>query len=204
MRPPINVTSLLSLNAVLENSTTTHLIPQPDLSLYGPPIPLNDTVYTKVKKIWNEYPSLAFRELQATSIRGPTTSPELLLDVQLSFSDRRGSAYVDMTSRWGKWGQLRFSDAPFPEGYNILPTRLGMDVVFADELMKRAGYLGSYLGLIAKWPMGLRIGRDQPYYCFLMEADQPPFVYVGMNDQTVSTELPAGGVELDSNGLTIV
>ena len=204
MRSPINVTSLLSLNAVLKNGTTTHLIPQPDLSPYGPPIPLNDTVYTKVKQIWNDYPSLAFRELQVTSIRGPTTSPELLLDVRLLFSDRRGSAYVDMTSRWGKWGQLRFSGAPFPEGYNILPTRLGMDIVFADELIKRAGYLGSYLGLLAKWPMGLRMGRDQPYYCFLMEADQPAFVYVGMNDQTVTTELPVGGVELDSNGLTIV
>ena len=204
MRPPINVTSLLSLNAVLKNSTTTHLIPQPDLSPYGPPIPLNDTVYTKVKKIWSDYPTLAFRELQATSIRGPTTSPELLLDVRLLFSDRGKSAYVDMTSRWGKWGQLRFSDAPFPEGFNILPTRLGMDVVFADELMKRAGYLGSYLGLLAKWPTGQRMGRDQPYYCFLMETDHPAFVYVGMNDQTVMTELPVGGVEMDSDGLTIV
>lgn len=204
MRPLTNVTSLLSLNAILKNSSTTHTVSQPHLSPYGPPIPLNDIVYIKVKAILNDYPSIAFRELQVTSIRGPTTSTELLLDVRLLFSDRRGSGYVDMTSRWGKWGELRFSDAPFPEGYNILPTRLGMDIVFADELKKRAGYLGSYLGLIAKWPMGLRMGKDQPYYCFLMEADHPPFVYVGMNDQIVVTELPMRGEELDSNGLTTV
>ena len=204
MRPLINVTSLLSLKAVLKNSTTTHLIPQPDLSPYGPPIPLNATVYTKVKEILLEYPSIAFRELQVTSVLGPTTSPLLLLDVRLVFSDRRGSGYVDMTSRWGKWGELRFLDAPFPAGHNVLPTRLGMDILFANELMKRAGYLGSYLGVIAKWPMYLRMGKDQPYYCFLMEADHPAFVYVGMNDQIVMTQLPIGGVELDSNGSTIV
>ena len=204
MRPLTNFTSLLSLNAVLKNSNTTHLTPKPDISPYGPPIPLNDLVYTKVKDILIHYPFFAFRELQVTSIRGPTPSPELLLDVRLLFSDRAGSMHVDMTSRWGIWGQLRYSDAPFPEGYNILPTRLGMDIVLADGLIKRAGYLGSYLGLIAKWPMGLRMGSDQPYYCFLMEADQPAFVYVGMNDQIVVTELPMGGGELDSKSLTIV
>ena len=204
MRPLTNFTSLLSLNAVLKNSSTTHLTPKPDISPYGPPIPLNDLVYAKVKDIWNRYPLFSFRELQVTSIRGPTPSPELLLDVRLLFSGGDGSMYVDMTSRWGKWGQIRFSDAPFPEGNNILPTRLGMDIVFADALMKRAGYLGSYLGLIAKWPMGLRMGSDQPFYCFLMEADDPAIVYVGMNTQTVMTELPMGGGGLDSNDLTIV
>ena len=79
-----------------------------------------------------------------------------------------------------------------------------MDIVFADELMKRAGYLGSYLGSIAKWPKGLPMAIDQPYYCFLMEADQPAFVYVGMNNQIVMTELPIGGAEVYDNGLTIV
>ena len=207
MRPPINVTSLLSLNAVLKNSTTTHLVSQPYLSPYGPPTPLIDAVYTKVREISRDYHSFAFRELQVTSIRGPTTSTELLLDVRLLFSDRHpgsGSGYVDMTSRWGTWGAVRFSETPFPEGYNILPTRLGMDIVLADELMKRAGYLGSYLGSIAKWPVGLPMAKDQPYYCFLMEADQPAFVWVGMNDQIVMTELPIGGVEVDSKELTVV
>ena len=200
MRPFINVTSLLLLNLDLKNSTTTHLTSQPDLSY--PPIPLNDTVYTKVKQVLSDYPSFGFRELQVTSIRGPTTTPALLIDVRLLFSDRKGSAYVDMTSRWGRWGGLRFSDVPFPEGYNILPSRLFMDIVFADELMKRAGYLGPYLGSIAKWPTGLRMGKDQPYYCFLMETDQPAIVYVGMNDRSVMTELPVGGGEMESDGVT--
>ena len=196
MRLPINnVTSLLSLNAVLNNGTTTHLTSQPNLSPYGPPIPLNDTVWTKVRQLLHEYPSIAFREMQVTSIRGPTTSTELLLDVHLLFSDRSKSAYVDMTSRWGRWGAIRFLDDPFPAGYNILPARLGMDIVLADVLIKGAGYWGAYFGLLAQWPMGLRLGRDQPYYCFLMEADSPPFVYVGMNDQTVTTELPRQNAE---------
>ena len=79
-----------------------------------------------------------------------------------------------------------------------------MDIVFADQLMKRAGYLGSYLGLIAKWPTMLRLGKDQPYYCFLMESDEPAIVYVGMNDQIVTTQLPTAGGELDGNGISIV
>ena len=49
MRPLVKVTSLLSLNAVSENSTTTQLPPRLGLSLYAPRTPLNDTVYAKVR-----------------------------------------------------------------------------------------------------------------------------------------------------------
>lgn len=202
MRPFTNVTSLLSFNAVLENSTTNYLPSKPDLSLYSPRIPLNNTVYTQVQKTLADFTTAAFRELQLTSTIGPTTNPELLLDVRLLFSVSYKILYVDMTSIWGEWASPRFSAHLFPEGYNVLPPRLIMDIVFADELIKRAGYTGPYDAVDVKWPMGLRTGNEQPYYCFLMEGNQPDFVYVGVVDQRVVTSLPSSGEGMENNSPT--
>lgn len=202
MRPLANVTSLLSLNAVLENSTTTQLPPSLDLSLYAPRTPLNDTVFAKVRQVLRSYRSAAFRELSMTSEIGPTTDPELLLDVRLLFSWGPGSIYVDMTDVWGTWDDPRPSATPYPREYNSLPARLRMDVVFADRLMKKAGYRGRYEAADAKWPKGLRLGSDQPYYYFLMEGSQPDFVYVGVNDHTVLTSLPMIAEVAEDNVLT--
>ena len=193
MRSPINVTSLLSLNAVFDSSTPKHLPSSstPDLSLYTPRTPLNETVSAKVRQTLVRYHTAAFRELQVKSTFGPTTNPEFLLNVRLLFSfASRGSLSVDMLGTWGKWSDVRLWPEPLPGGQNALPPRLAMDIVFADELKRRAGYLGSYKYVVVAWPQGLRLGYDQPYYCFLMEGNQPEFVYVGVNDQIVLTGLP--------------
>ena len=79
-----------------------------------------------------------------------------------------------------------------------MPSRLAMDIVFADELIKRAGYVGPYDAVDVSWPKSLRVGAEEAYYCFLMEGGQPDFVYVGVNDQRVMTRLPkAGGLDDD-------
>ena len=109
---------------------------------------------------------------------------------------------MDMTDTWGDWGPLRFLGKPFPGGYNILPARLGMDIVLADRLKKRAGYLGPYEAVDVKWPSGLQVWKNQPYYCFLMEGNQPDFVYVGVNDGSVMTSLPTIGEGSDNDGTT--
>ncbi len=98
---------------------------------------------------------------------------------------------MDMSGVWGTWESPRFSLTPFVEGYNALSARLGMDIVFADALIKGAGYGGAYEAVDLKWPRGLRLGYDQPYYCFLMEGDRPDVVYVGLNDRVVATSLPS-------------
>ena len=208
MRPFTAVTSLLSLNAVLENSTTATLpsvnaaldnsttatLPsKPDLSLTAPRIRLNDTVSAKVKVTLRAFARAALRELQLTSTIGPTTDTELLANVRLLFGWTQGSVYVDMSGVWGTWESLRFSLTPFVEGYNALSARLGMETVFADALIKGAWYVGAYEAVDLKWPRGLRLGYDQPYHCFLMEGDRPDVVYVGVNDRVVATSLP--GVE---------
>lgn len=200
MRPLSNVTSLLSLNAVLENSTTNSLLSRPNLSLYTPRIPLNETVFLKVRATLTKFASATFRDLQVTSNIGPTTDPELLLHVRLYFSHGDGSMYTDMTDVWGTWNSVRFSGIPFLGPYNALPARLGMDILFADQLIKRAGYVGSYGAVDVKWPKGLRLGKEQPYYCFFMEGNQPEIVYVGLNDQSVMTRLPMIEEELEING----
>ena len=105
--------------------------------------------------------------------------------------------YVDMTAEWGVWTLPRFILQPMPAGYNVLPSRLVMDIVLADELMKMAGYVGPYEGVDVSWPRGLRLGREEAYYCFLMEGDQPDFVYVGVNDGRVMTSLPRVGGLID-------
>ena len=125
-----------------------------------------------------------------TSTIGPTTDPELLLDVRLLFSWDYVTVYVNMTDVWGTWDDPRISGIPYPMGYNNLPARLEMDIVLADWLMKKAGYRGRYEAINAKWPMGLRLGNDQPYCYFVMEGNQPEYVHVGMNDHTVVTSLP--------------
>lgn len=204
MRLLTNVTSFLSLNAVLDNSTTTNLSSDSDIPLSSPRIPLNETVYTRVRKTLLDHTSATFRELQVTSSIGPTTNPELLVDVRLLFSSPPGTLYVDMTGIWGQWAGPRFSIQPWPKGNNVLPSQIGMDIVFADELIKKAGYLGPYEAVDVKWPKGLPLGKEQPYYCFLMEGDQPNSVYVGVNDQRVMTNLPRIGDGLDDDAGTIV
>lgn len=200
MRPLTNVTSLLSLNAALENSTTTNLPSRPNLSLYTPRIPLNETVFLKVRETMTQFSSATFRELQVTSKVGPTTDPELLLHVRLYFSYSDGSMYADMADIWGTWKPPRFSVAPFYDPYNALPARLGMDILFADQLIKRAGFVGPYRAVDVKWPKVLRLGKEQPYYCFFMEGNQPEIVFVGLNDQSVMTSLPMVEEDLEING----
>lgn len=204
MRLLTNVTSILSLDAVLESSTTTNLSSDSNVSLHTPRIPLNETVYARVRETLVTSSSATFRELQVTSTIGPTTNPELLLDVRLLFSAGRGTLYVDMTGIWGRWASPRFSVQPWPPGNNALPSKIGMDIVFADELKKKAGYVGPYEAVDIRWPKGLPLGKEQPYYCFLMEGDQPHFVYVGVNDQRVVTNLPRVGEGLDDGGGTVV
>ena len=107
--------------------------------------------------------------------------------------------YVDMLGTWGKWSNVRFWPEPLSRGYDALPARLVMDIVFADELKRGAGYLGSYKSVVVSWPQGLPLGYDQPYYSFFEVGNQPEFVYVGVNDQIVLTSLPG----LGDNGRTI-
>ena len=108
--------------------------------------------------------------------------------------------YLDMTSIWGEWAAPRFLKQPWPAGNNVLPSRLGMDIVLADELVKKAGYVGPYDAVDVKWPKGLPLGKEQPYYCFFMEGDRPGPVYVGMNDQRVMTSLPREGEGAEDHG----
>ena len=200
MRLPTSVTSLLSLNAVSENGTTTHTLSNSNISLHSPRIPLNETVYARVREINSDFKSAAWRELQLTSTTGPTTDPELLIDVRLIFSYGPGTLYVDMTNTWGEWAGPRFSAHVWPAGNNVLPSRLGMDIVFADALIKKAGYWGPYDAVDVKWPKGLSLGREQAYYCFLMEGNTPTNLYVGTTDQAVLTSLPKVGEEGEDGG----
>lgn len=135
-------------------------------------------------------PLQAFRELQATPSIGSTTNPEDLTSVRLLFSIGRGTLEMQMSDVWGIWDYPHMSLEIPPEGNNVLPARIAMDVVVADELMKRAGWVGAYSAVYLIWPQGLSLGKEQPYYCFMMERDGPETVYVGTNDGSVATRLP--------------
>ena len=199
MRLLPNITSILSLNAL---STNISHSPPADVSLYASRIPLNETVLTAVQRVHVAFTSATFRELQLTSTIGPTTNPELLLEVRLIFSIPYGTLYVDMTDTWGTWANFRIHSARWPADDYALPSRLVMDVVYADELKKRAGYVELYDAVNLRWPRGLSMGREQPYYCFLMEGNDPKLVYVGVNDQIVLTSLPWAPEGVDDNGVS--
>ena len=139
--------------------------------------------------------------MELVSVIGPTTDPELLLEVRLIFSINYGTLYLDMTETWGEWAAASFHQTTWPAGDNSLPSLLGMDVVYADELKNRAGYEEPYEAVSLMWPRGLRIGREQPYYYF-MSRDDPKFVYVGVNDQSVWTSLPWAREGADDNGVS--
>ena len=162
---------------------------------------LNETVGIEVRRITAAFGTATFRKMELVSIIGLTTDPELLLEVRLFFSINYGTLYVNMTETWGEWDAANFQQTRWPAGDNILPSMLGMDVVFADELKNRAGYEEPYEAVSLKWPRGLRIGREQPYYYF-MGRDDPKFVYVGVNDQSVWTSLPWARGGADENGVS--
>lgn len=97
---------------------------------------------------------------------------------------------MQMSDVWGIWDYPHMSLEIPPEGNNVLPARIAMDVVVADELMKRAGWVGAYSAVYLIWPQGLSLGKEQAYYCFMMERGGPEAVYVGTNDGSVATRLP--------------
>ena len=186
MRLLHNITSILSLDTLSTNISPSI---SSDVSLASR-IPLNETVGTEVRRILAHFASATFRKMELVPIIGPTTDPELLLGVRLIFSLASGTLYVDMTDDWGEWGAVSLLSIHWPAGDNSLPSRLVMDVVYADELKNRAGYVEPYRTVNLGWPRGLRTGREQPYYCFVMDGNDPKRVYVGVNDQTVLTSLP--------------
>ena len=198
MRLLHNITSILSLNALSTNISHSS---SSNVSLASR-IPLNQTVETEVRRINAKILSATFRKMELVSIIGATTDPELLLKVRLIFSVYFGTLYVDMTDTWGKWADFSINSTLWPAGDNSLPSRLVMDVVYADELKNRAGYLEPYEFVNLNWPRGLRMGREQPYYCFVMSTDDPKLVYVGVNDQTVLTSLPWAQQGADDNGVS--
>ena len=197
MRLLHNITSILSLNSLSTN--ISHSSPS-DVSLASR-MPLNETVGIEVRHIKAAFSTATFRKMELVSIIGPTTDPELLLEVRLIFSINYGTLYLDMTDTWGEWAAASFHQTKWPAGDNVLPSLLTMDVVYADELKNRAGYMEPYEFVNLNWPKGLRIGREQPYYEFISRND-PKYVYVGVNDQMVCTSLPWAQEGADDNGVS--
>ena len=197
MRLLHNITSILSLNALSTNISHSSSWDVSSTSR----IPLNETVGIEVRRIKAAFGTAAFRKMELVSIIGPTTDPELLLEVRLIFSINYGTLYLNMTDTWGEWAPASFHRTRWPAGDNSLPSLLMMDVVYADELKNRAGYVEPYEFVNLKWPRGLRIGREQPYYYFISRND-PKFVYVGVNDQTVWTSLSRAQEGVDDNGVS--
>ena len=197
MRLLHNITSILSLNALSTNISHS----SPSAVSLASRTPLNETVRIEVRRIMAAFGTATFRKMELISIIGLTTDPELLLKVRLIFSINIGTLYVDMTDTWGKWATASFRQTKWPAGDNILPSLLNMDIVYADELKNRAGYVEPYEFVNLRWPRGLRIGREQPYYYFIGR-DDPKIVYVGVNDQTVWTSLPWAQEGADDNGVS--
>lgn len=129
-----------SLEIVNPNITTLVQSSHANLSRYTP---FSNIVYDGVRLTRSRYQHAIFREVQATSVIGPTADPHYLTDMRLIFSMNQGSyrsIYLEMTALWPHWGQPRLTAIVPPEDDGVLPSMFGMDIVDADRRMKAAGF----------------------------------------------------------------
>lgn len=151
-----------------------------------------DAVYSAVLYITRRYPRAAFIEVQATTDSDPTNNPLFMTDVRVMFSipDREPykSLFIEMSENWGHWQQPRLSTIIASPREDILPARLGMDIITADQLMKDAGYRQNYWAVIVCLPKELPASREQVTYIFEMEDGEgiPDNVTVGTRDRMVT------------------
>ncbi|WP_151089054.1 hypothetical protein [Hymenobacter baengnokdamensis] len=96
------------------------------------------------------------------------------------FQVKGGTAFAIMT-QWGEFGPIQFIAHPWLEDV-VISWPIKMDIVQADELLKKAGYTDPYGAVTVRHP--LYPGSYEPYYIFSMMSGS--YVFVGVNDGKVS------------------
>lgn len=129
-----------------------------------------------------KYPTTTLAEVE-THVTNPG-SPSPIKDLRVVFQADGGATSVFATmTQWGEFGPLEFKRQAWVEDV-VIPWPIKMDIVEADQLLKKAGYTGPYGAVTLRHPMAAR-GMHEPYYIFSMMTGE--YVFVGVNDKKVFT-----------------
>jgi hypothetical protein len=131
-----------------------------------------------VNLVSQQYPGAKLYEVDTHATNPGQPSP--LKDLRAVFQVKGGTALAIMT-QWGEFGPIQFIPQPWLEDV-VIQWPIKMDIVEADQLLKKAGYTGPYGAITLREP--LYPGNYEPYYIFSMMGGG--YVFVGVNDGKVT------------------
>ena len=147
--------------------------------------PLNKLITEAYLSTVGIYENAILLEAQATAKRRPGSTPATLTDVRLIFSCGPYITLYQEMREWGEWGPPRMVRKAPPENDGALPLEIGMDIVEANHLLRRAGYTDKYDAVDVRIPTDVSPDLQQIYYIFSMGGDGPPLVAVAVSDGQV-------------------
>lgn len=139
-----------------------------------------------VRLVNDEYPGSQLLEGDGVSPSGPTTNVRDVNSWRFVFRTANGGTALIHSTVWGQFGPITYIPQPWLEDV-VIPWPIDMDIVEADELLKKAGYTGAYGAVTLRWP--LYPGINQPFYIFGMEDGS--HIFVGIYDKSVSSHAVA-------------
>ena len=205
--PSINIVTPtnLILSDALNTSTTSDASSAPDNSTildistalndsYPARVPLNILISEAYLSTIELYHEAVLLEAQATTRSRPALTPAPLTDVRLIFSYGPSRTIYREMQQWGVWGPPRVQNITPPQNNGALPFEIDMDIVEANQLLRRAGFMNKYDAVDVKMPTDVPQALQQVYYIFAMRGDGPSYVAVRVSDGVVKpSDTSSGG-----------
>jgi len=135
-----------------------------------------------VREVTAKYPDAQLYEGDGTPPNGPTSNVADVNEWRFVFRAGDGGTAIIKNVSWGEFGPIEYIDQPWVEDV-VIPWPIEMDITKADELLKQAGFTGTYGAVTLRWPLGPQKG--EPYYIFGLTTGQ--YVFVGVYSGTVHT-----------------
>ena len=147
--------------------------------------PFNKVITEAYLSTVGTYERAILLEAQATTTRRAGSTPAAFTDVRLIFSCGPYITIYREMRQWGVWGPPRMVRKTPPENDGALPLEIGMDIVEANQLLRRAGFTDKYDAVDVRIPTDVSPDLQQIYYIFSMVGDGPPLIAVRVSDGEV-------------------
>ncbi len=134
------------------------------------------------------YHSAVLLEAQATARSRPVSTPATLTDVRLILSYGPSRTIYREMHEWGVWGPPRILRTIPPQHDGALPFEIEMDIIEANQLLRRAGFTDKYDTVDLRKPTDVPQELQQVYYIFSMVGNGPPLIAVRVSDGTVEPQ----------------
>lgn len=132
------------------------------------------------KMVNTKYPGSELLEADGFPPKGSTTNPREVTNWTYIFRTPDGGAATISTTTWGHFTPIKYNPKAFL-GNVAIPWPIKMDIVEADQLLKKTGYTGPYRAVSLGWP--LYPGNTETYYIFTMSNGET--VFVGTKSKSV-------------------